>query len=650
VKTLPFLLVTPATPVLLLNPARATDLLLLSYVPTWFFNSFVVASSAIILLLSGYIVFQHWRSRRQSDLFRIVSENAADMIALVDVTGKRLYNSPAYHTVLGYSPEELAATPSLEQVHPDDREKVINAAKEARITAVGKRLEYRMRRKDGTWAMLESSASPIRNRHGQVTQMVIVNRDVTERKRIEQQLEHNAFHDALTDLPNRTLFLDRLQRAMDHARRSPDYKFAVLFVNVDGLQIFNETMGHSILDQLIVDVGHRLTSCLRCDDTVSRALSDAPAANFTDSGILARMDGDEFTILLEGIHDPSDPMRVAIRVQESLGTPFLANGIEVFTSACIGIALSTSSYQKPGDILRDAGVAMCRAKAQGASRCEVFDTEMHAAVVSRLKLETELRKAIEREELCIFYQPIVRLSTRQIVGFESLVRWKRPEASMMSPIDFIEVAEETGLIVPIGRWVLREACRQAQHWQKIHPCDPPLTATVNVSPRQFAHTNLIAEVYSAVHDTGIDPKTLQLEMTESTALSDTKSAGQILAQLQAIGISVSIDDFGTGYSSLSRLRRFPVDVLKIDRSFVRGIESDLESREIVRLIVMLGRHLHLKVIAEGVETKEQQDYLREFRCDFGQGYLYSPPVDGQAFEQLLLANRFAGVPAHSERP
>jgi EAL domain-containing protein (putative c-di-GMP-specific phosphodiesterase class I) len=292
---------------------------------------------------------------------------------------------------------------------------------------------------------------------------------------------------------------------------------------------------------------------------------------------------------------------------------------------------------------------MCRAKADGKSRCEVFDTEMHAAVVSRLKLETELRKSIDREELCIHYQPIVRMSTRQIVGFESLVRWKRPEFSLQSPVNFIDVAEETGLIVPIGRWVLREACRQASVWQKVYPCDPPLTATVNVSPRQFAHTNLIAEVYSAVHESGIDPKTLQLEITETTALNDTKTTSQVLAQLQDKGISVSIDDFGTGYSSLSRLRRFPVDVLKIDRSFVGGMENDLETREIVRLIVMLGHQLHLKVIAEGVETKEQQDYLREFQCDFGQGYLYSPPVGAEEFEKLLVSNRFSGVPELAQK-
>jgi PAS domain S-box-containing protein len=603
--------------------------------PHWALRRSPAELSALILLLYIYIAFQRLRYRRQNELFRAVSENAADMIALVEVTGKRLYNSPAYGKVLGYSPSELAATSSLEQIHPEDRDKVLAAAKEARATAVGKRLEYHMRHKDGSYRVLESTASPILNHKGLVTQLVIVNRDITERKRMEEQLKHNAFHDSLTGLPNRTLFLDRLQRALAHAKRSSDFKFAVLFVDIDGLKIFNETMGHAVVDRLIIEVGHRLTACLRRDDTVARSQPPDAADTLFGDDVLARMDGDEFTILLEGIRDPSDPMRIAIRVQESLNAPFTANGLEVFTSASVGIALSTAAYQKPAEILRDADIAMCRAKSRGASRCEVFDTEMHAAVVRRLKLETELRKAIDREELCVFYHPIVKLSTGEITGFESLVRWRHPESSLIGPVDFIKVAEETGLISPIGRWVLKEACRQARAWQLMYPSNPPLTATVNVSPRQFSQTNLVAEVFSAIRETGIDPKTLQLEITESTAMSDPTGTSRILTQLQDIGVSVSIDDFGTGYSSLSRLRRFPVNVLKIDRSFISGIETDNESREIVHLIVMLARHLNLTVIAEGIETEAQRDYLKQSRCEFGQGYLYSAPVARENLQELL---------------
>ena len=611
--------------------------------PAWALERPWAELAGLILLPYFYIAYQQLRQRRQNELFRIVGENAADMIALVEVTGKRLYNSPSYEKVLGYSSKELAASGSLDQVHPEDRERVIEAAREARRTGVGKRLEYRMRHKDGNWRVLESTANAIRNRKGQVTQLVIVNRDITERKRMEEQLEHEAFHDALTGLPNRSLFLDRLQRAMDHSKRHPEFKFAVLFVDIQGLKIFNETMGHAAVDQLIIDISQRLKSRLRHDDTMSRSTPTGDLGQSRGTETLARMDGDRFTVLIEGIKAPSDPMRVAIRIQESLAAPFTANGVDAFTSASIGIALSAPLYEKPGEMLRDADIAMCRAKARRESGCEVFDTEMHALVVRRLKVETELRKAIEHEDLRVFYQPIIELSTGKIAGVEALVRWWHNESEMVGPGDFIEVAEETGLIVPIGRWVMKEACRQAHAWHQLFNTDPLLTATINVSPRQFAQSNLVADVKAALEETGVAPSSLQLEITETMAISDPKTTTRIFSQLKDLGVRLSIDDFGTGHSSLSRLRSFPVDVLKIDRSFVRGIEHDAESREIVHLIVTLAHHLDLKVIAEGIEMPGQCAYLEEFGCEFGQGYLYSRPVD-QAALQELLANMNVGAP------
>jgi PAS domain S-box-containing protein len=592
--------------------------------------------AGLVLLPYLYIAYQRLRHLRQNELFRIVSENAADMIALVEVTGKRLYNSPAYEKVLGYSLKELAASGSLDQVHPNDRERVIEAAKEARTTGIGKRLEYRMRHKDGDWRVLESTASAIRNRKGQVTQLVIVNRDITERKRMEEQLEHEAFHDSLTGLPNRNLFLDRLQRAMDHARRHPEFKFAVLFVDIQGLKIFNETMGHAVVDQLIIDISKRLKSRLRHDDTMSRSTPTGDTSRPTGPETLARIDGDRFTVLLENIKAPSDPMRVAIRIRDSLAAPFAANGVDAFTSASIGIALNSTAYEKPGEMLRDADIAMCRAKAQGTSGCEVFDTEMHALVVRRLKLETELRRAIEQGELRVFYQPIVRLASGRIAGVEALVRWWHNDSEFIGPGDFIDVAEETGLIVPIGRYVLKEACRQAHAWHLLFNTSPLLTTTINVSPRQFAQSNLVADVKAALDETGVEPSSLQLEITETMAMSDPKITARTFSQLKEIGVRLSIDDFGTGHSSLSRLRSYPVDVLKIDQSFVRGIEHDDESREIVHLIVTLAHHLSLKVIAEGIETQAQRAYLQQFGCEFGQGYLYSPPVDHAALERFLV--------------
>jgi len=583
-----------------------------------------------------YIFYLQLRHRRQNELFRLVSENAADMIALVEVTGKRLYNSPAYEKILGYSPKELTATEAFEQVHPEDRERVIEAANQARLTGIGKRLEYRMRHKDGNWRVLESTANAIRNRKGQVTQLVIVNRDITERKRMEQQLEHEASHDALTGLPNRSLFVDRLQWAIDHAKRFPEFKFAVLFIDIQGLRIFNETMGLAVVDQLIIDISNRLKSRLRHDDTVSRSTPTGDSGQDTGDEILARMDGERFTVLLQGIKTPSDPMRVATRIHESLATPFTANGVDAFTSASIGIALSSPVYSGYAEMLRDADIAMCRAKAKGTSGCEVFDTQMHTLVVQRLKLETELRKAIEHGDLRVFYQPIVRLASGQITGVEALVRWWH-NSEFIGPGDFIQAAEETGLILPIGRFVFREACRQAHAWHVRFPSDPPLTTTINISPRQFAQSDLVSDVKSALDETKVAPETLQLELTETMAMSDPKVTTRICSQLKDIGVRLSIDDFGTGYSSLSRLYSFPVDILKIDRSFVRGIEHDVESREIARLIVTLAHHLGLKVIAEGIETPGQRAYLEQFGCEFGQGYLYSRPVDHVMLEKLLAS-------------
>jgi PAS domain S-box-containing protein len=609
----------------------------LNFFQPWILQDLWPELAGLFVLPYIYIVFQQIRQRRQNELFRLISENAEDMIALVEVNGKRLYNSPSYEKVMGYSAEELAATASLEQVHPDDRELVIEAGQEVRTSGVGKRLEYRMRHKDGSWRVLESTASPIRNKKGQVAQLVIVNRDVTQRRRMEEQMEHNAFHDALTGLPNRLLFLDRLQRATDHAKRYPEFKFAVLFVKIEGLKIFNETMGHAVVDQLIQDISNRLKTRLRHDDTISRSGLIGGSTGLKVDETLARMDGDQFTVLLEGIKEPSEPMRVAMRIQEVFIVPFSAKGVDVFAVASIGIAVSSASGQKPAEMLRDADIAMCRARAQGASGCEVFDTNMHALVVQRLKVESELRRAIERNELRVLYQPIVHLATGRIAAVEALIRWWRNDSELVGPADFIEVAEETGLIVPMGRWIFQEACRQAREWHALFRTDPPLTVTVNVSPRQFAQSNIVADVKSALEESKVNPWSLQLEITESVAMSDPQKAMRIFSQLKNLGVRLSIDDFGTGHSSLSRLRAFPVDAVKIDRSFITSIEEDGESREIARLIVTLAHHLQLEVIAEGVETVGQRAYLLQFGCEYGQGYLFSHPVNHEAIQSWLRA-------------
>src|SRR5271157_6015496 len=421
--------------------------------------------AALVLLFDFYAVYQNLqlqRIRRQlaerDQLFQLISENAADMIALVDNNGRRLYNSPAYQKVLGYSPEELQATSSVEQIHPDDRPRVLQASEKARLSGQGERVEYRIRHKDGSWRTLESTACAIRNARGQTDRLVIVNRDITERKRAEEMLAHNAFHDGLTGLPNRALFMDRLQHALTLSKRHPNYKFAVLLIDVDEFKIINDSLGHTAGDELLIKIGQRLKEAVRRADTVARPRGIGVPEKPINDDTLARLGGDEFTVLLDDIRDPIEAVRVAERVQADLATPFVVNQQEIVISASIGIASSTSPHTQAEDLVRDADIAMYRAKRAGRARCEVSDTAMHANAVKRLRLETDLRKALEQGEFRVYYQPIVSLQTGKITGFEALTRWQRPEG-IVPPIEFIAVAEETGLIIPMNRQLLREACQ-----------------------------------------------------------------------------------------------------------------------------------------------------------------------------------------------
>jgi len=615
----------------------------------WFdLREWVRGLAALVVLFDLYTVYQHLqlhRVRRQlaehDQLFRLISEHAADMIALVDRDGRRLYNSPAYQKVLGYSPEELNSSSSIEQIHPDDRPRVLQAAEKARLTGQGERVEYRIRHKDGSWRTLESTASAIRNAKGETDKLVIVNRDITERKRAEEMLVHNAFHDGLTNLPNRALFLDRLQHALTLSKKHPNYKFAVLLIDIDEFKIINDSLGHAAGDGLLIQIGRRLKESVRHADTVSR-----PQGRTNGDNTLARLGGDEFTILLDDIRDPIEAVRVAERIQGELLAPFVVNGQEVVLSASIGIASSTSPHKKAEDLLRDADIAMYRAKRTGKARCEVFDTAMHASAVKRLKLETDMRKALEHSEFRVFYQPIVSLQTGKIVGFEALSRWQRPEG-LVPPADFIPVANETGMIIPINRQLLREACQQLLAWQSEFPSTPPLTLSVNVTPREFSQPELATEIDKILKQTGFDPGNLRLEIIETIAMGDAEKDGRVLAQLKSLGAHLSIDDFGTGYSSLSRLRRIPVDILKIDRSFISNMDSDPENLEIVRAIVMLAHNLELKVVAEGAETMQHVNMLAQLGCEQAQGYVFSRPADAQAMSMVLAQNRGRAATAGS---
>ena len=606
--------------------------------------------AALVLLFNIYAVYQHLqlqRVRRQlaerEQIFQLITENAADMIAVIDQDGKRLYNSPAYQKILGYGPEELAGTSSMDQIHPNDRARVQEISSKASSTGRGEQLEYRIRHKDGSWRFLESTASAIRSSEGVTVGLVIVNRDITQRKRAEERLEHQSFHDSLTDLPNRSLFLDRLKRSVAVARRHPNYKCAVLFIDIDEFKVFNDSLGHAAGDGLLVQIAERLRAGLRSSDTISRRRVDEDDTLFAGESTLARPGGDEFTVLIEELHGPSDAIRVAERIQHRLAVPFHVDGQEIVLSVSIGIAFSNEGTGEAPDFLRDAEIAMYRAKGSGKGRCEVFDHAMHEGAIKRLQLETDLRKAIELNQFRVYYQPVVSLRSGQIVGFETLSRWQRPEGLVM-PAEFIPIADETGIILAMNRQLLHEACSQVRSWQTQFPSDPPLSVNVNISPKQFAQSDLAAQLGRILQETGLAPSCLNLEITETIAMADAQRSAAIFSALKALGVRLDIDDFGTGYSSLSRLQGFPVDTLKIDRSFISRVDTDDETAEIVRVIVMLAQGLQLHVVAEGVETQAQADWLKNIGCEFAQGYFFSKPVPADAIEQLL--DKSAGTPVN----
>ncbi len=444
----------------------------------------------------------------------------------------------------------------------------------------------------------------------------ILEQSISRRKQSEELLRHNAFHDGLTNLPNRALFMDRLGHALKLTKRHNDYLFAVLFLDLDRFKVINDSLGHMVGDQLLVAIARCLERCLRPEDTV------------------ARLGGDEFAILLNNIKDISDVILVAERIQEQLKLPFNLSGQEVFASTSVGIALNTTDYKQPEDLLRDADTAMYRAKARGKARYEVFNTAMHDHVVTLLQLENSLRWAVERQELRIHYQPIVLLKTGRITGFEALVRWQHPQRGLVLPEEFISVAEETGAIIPIGYWVLREACRQMHKWQLQFPEDS-LTISVNLSSKQFLQPDLIDQISQILQETGLDARSLKLEITESVIMENTESATAMLLQLSNLGVELHLDDFGTGYSSLNYLHRFPVNVLKIDRSFISKMDVTGKNLEIVRAIITLAHNLSINVTAEGLETAEQLAQLRALQCKHGQGYFFNKPADQEAAGALI---------------
>ena len=534
-------------------------------------------------------------------------------LTITDLDGKILYTNPADAAMHGYTVEELLGQQAAILSAPDQhrRESVEQVLK----VRVWER-EALDTHKDGSTFPVLLISDIVEGPDGPVA-IVTTCGNLRERKRAEQQLIDDSLHDPLTGLANRSLLIHHLDRSLGRARRQKNYLFAVLLLNLDRFQVINDSLGHAFGDQLLVSVARRLHACLRPTDA------------------FARLAGDEFVILAEDITTETGATRVANRMRDLLTAPFMIDNKEIFVSASIGIAVSTNGYSQPDQLLRDANLALRRAKARGKGNHEIFDTAMHLKAVALLELETDLRRGLERDEFRVFYQPIISLETGNVTGMEALLRWEHPTRGLLAPDQFLAVAEETGMIREIGWWVLQEACEQTKRWETVTQETPPLTVSVNLSGRQFTQPDAAKRIGSILDATGFDAKNLMLEMTEHAIMEEAEPAVQALAQLKALNVQLHMDDFGTGYASLSYLHRFPIDTLKIDRSFVSGIGMRSGAEEIVRTIIALAKSLEMQVIAEGIETQEQLHQLKELGCDLGQGHYICQPLESDAATVFL---------------
>jgi diguanylate cyclase (GGDEF)-like protein/PAS domain S-box-containing protein len=582
-----------------------------------------------VAMITAYDVTE---SKLAHDMVRASERRLRDMLENVklaaltlDTAGVVTYCNDYLLELLGCGMEELVGSPWFERWVPIEQLDRLHGAFISNLAAgtTAPHDEYDIVTRDGDRRLVSWSHTVLRGLHGEIVGTASIGADITERKRVEERLAHEALHDALTGLPNRSLFRDRLRSALARARRRQDYRLAVLFLDLDRFKVVNDSLGHLQGDQLLIQASRRLETCVRPGDTI------------------ARLGGDEFTILLEEMELTADAGHVGTRIRAELAAPFDLAGHEIFVTASIGIALGGSAYVQPEDLLRDADTALHAAKAQGKSAQQVFDTPMHARAVAALQLENDLRRALDRGEFLLHYQPIVALAGGRLTGFEALVRWQHPQRGLLAPDSFINLAEETGLILALGAWVLDEALRQLKEWERQVPDSRELVVAVNLSSRQFAQADLVARIGAALRDAGVAPGRLKVEITESLIVQNQETAADMLRGIRELGCSVCLDDFGTGYSSLSYLLRFPIDTLKVDRSFLKDLGRGSRNSEIVWAVIGLAQRLGLDVIAEGVENEHQRAHLVELGCLLGQGFLFAQPLD---------AGRAGAVMAAGEAP
>lgn len=550
--------------------------------------------------------------------FQTLVQRSSDVITILNRDLLIQFSSPSIGHVFGYTPDQLAGVKLTDLIHPEDQTRAI-----AFFTDLFKqpnsavKIEWRLLHADNSWRNVENICTNLMA-EPTVAGVVLNSLDTTMRKEAEDKLQHDAFHDSLTGLPNRSLFKEYLKTSIGRAKRSKGHLYAVLFCDLDRFKNINDSLGHTVGDELLVSIARRLELSIR-----------------QNVDIVARLGGDEFAVLLDDMADTNVAIHIARRIQEGLRTAVDVTGHEIFSTTSIGIALSTTGYNNPEDILRDADTAMYRAKARGRACYEVFDKFMHARAVALLQLENDLRRAVERKEFEVYYQPIVSIKDdSRISGFEALVRWHHPERGLISPQDFISVAEDTGQIIHLGKWVLQEACQQMKQWQDQYPIYRNLTLSVNLSGKQFLQPDLVEQIKEILDKTGLNPRSLQLEITESVVIENTEIVTGTLMRLHDLGIQLSMDDFGTGYSSLSYLHNFPIDVLKIDRSFI-SCKQGTAKNQIVSTIITLARNMGLNVVAEGVETQEQLEHLRHLDCAYGQGFLFSHPMTAKETAELI---------------